>query len=183
MWDSQRVTTPLQHCVYGGPLLPPARSFYWDVEWFVGDLSQGRSPSVVFDTAPTEWTGSSWIGTNVNMFRKEFMVTAAGPLKVFVAGLGFSQVYINSQRLGSDVLTGAWTTFNERVRHFYLCYVLALLFLLLSICLVLLLYTCHVLFMFYLYVTGAVLYLRDTRAAAQPERCQRHCGHAWAWLA
>lgn len=53
------------------------------------------------------------------MFRKEFIVSRpATQASIFISGIGFFQLYVNGLRVDSGSLSGAWTTWNERVLYF-----------------------------------------------------------------
>jgi len=143
MWDSGWITSDnMQLIPYAGRKLLSDRVYYWKVA--VKD--EGGRVSDESDTAtwstglftPGEWT-ARWIG-NAQHFdypasggscqiddpwlRKTFMLKEK-PAKatLFVASVGYHELYVNGRKIGDDVLSPAVTDHTKRAR--YLAYDIA----------------------------------------------------------
>jgi alpha-L-rhamnosidase len=103
-----------------------------DEQWKVSDTEQANWENPEFDSA--QWRNASIVSGHsfsdepaertrlaARMLRKAFRLASA-PRKatLFVSGLGYSESYINDQRVGKDVLGPALTDYDKRV--FYVTY-------------------------------------------------------------
>jgi hypothetical protein len=71
--------------------------------------------------SPLQWSASSWIGANQTMLRRDFTYTPAANadgLVINAAAAGMFQLYVDGERVDTDVLSTAWTTWNVRVMYF-----------------------------------------------------------------
>ena len=135
VWDSGWVSSDkMQHITYAGPALQSDRSYYWKVA--VKD-EEGRvsrwSKTAHWTTGlfkQSEWS-AKWIGTdeifdpsladcNINdpWLRKTFELDSR-PEKatLFVASVGFHEVYVNGKRIGDDVMAPAVSDHTKRARY------------------------------------------------------------------
>jgi alpha-L-rhamnosidase len=121
VWDSGKVASSrFTQVVYGGQPLASDTSFYWKVRiWDAAGAAGPYSPVALFSTGlftPSEWK-AGWIG-GANLLRKEFDVPAQ-PKRAFlyVCGLGYSEVRLNGEKVGTSVLDPAWTTYDKRALY------------------------------------------------------------------
>lgn len=134
LWSSGWVNSAdMQHIVYKGKPLESDKSYYWKV--CVKDekgVVSAWSPIAVWTTGllnPNDWK-ASWIGSDEvyhpgptsniadPWFRKTFELTAQ-PQKanIFVASVGYHEIYVNGYRVGNDVLAPAVTDHAKRARY------------------------------------------------------------------
>lgn len=135
MWDSKWVNSDaMQQVVYQGKPLLSDRTYYWKVA--VKDEDGKPSPwskSAQWTTGlfePGEWQ-AEWIGTDqlfdpkqkdCNIIdpwlRKTFeLPRRPGRASLFVASVGFHEVYVNGKRIGEDVLAPAVSDHTKRARY------------------------------------------------------------------
>ena len=120
-WDSGKVASAafVQIAYNGKPLVSDA-TYYWKVRtWDASGAVGPYSPVAKFSTGlfvKSDWK-AKWIGGG-NELRKEFDapdgVTRAF---VYMSGLGYSELYLNGEKVGSSVLDPAWTTYDKRVLY------------------------------------------------------------------
>ena len=123
MWDSGKVLSsplPFGHLVaYAGAALAPGSTFYWTVSWWDADDVQSQLSMATFDTAPApaDWAQAAWVsGTgNTALIRGDVSLSRnPARARLYVASLGFADVYVNG-RLASDTYFGnGWTAFCKR---------------------------------------------------------------------
>ena len=121
IWDSGKVASPqFTQVVYGGKSLASDTTYYWKVRsWDAAGAAGPYSSVALFSTglfAPAEWK-AKWIGGG-GLLRKEFDVPAR-PKRAFlyVCGLGYSEVRLNGEKVGTSVLDPAWTTYDKRALY------------------------------------------------------------------
>ncbi|MEH6307933.1 family 78 glycoside hydrolase catalytic domain [Olivibacter sp. CPCC 100613] len=135
MWDSEWVNSDaMQQIVYGGKALLSDRTYYWKIA--VKDEQGQQSPwsrTAQWTTGlfkAEEWK-AAWIGTDQRFdpkqqdcniidpwLRKTFeLTTRPGRAILFVASVGFHEVYVNGKRIGDDVLATAVTDHTKRARY------------------------------------------------------------------
>ncbi len=123
-----------QHIPYGGADLQSDRTYFWKVQ--VKD-EQGTlsawSETASWSTglfSPSEWQ-ASWIGSDElydrkaasntihdPWFRKTVQLSSKpGKATLFVASVGYHEVYVNGERIGDDVLAPAVTDHTKRARY------------------------------------------------------------------
>ncbi len=134
IWDSKwQASDKMQLIEYGGTQLQSDMRYYWKV--LVKD-EQGRtavSETAVWTTGlmkPGEWT-AQWIGSsqvfspgvldcNVDdpWLRKSFnLEKQPAKANLFVASVGYHEVYVNGQKMGDHVLAGAATDHTKRAGY------------------------------------------------------------------
>jgi hypothetical protein len=130
LWDSGRVQSPQTlHVRYAGRRLTSGQSCFWQVRvWDEHGSASTWSHVAEWRTGllePSDWQGT-WIGavednslpTANQNYRRTFVISdqcANG--MVYVASLGFHEVYVNGHRLGDSVLTPAISDPLHRVRY------------------------------------------------------------------
>lgn len=120
-WDSGKVaSSEFTHIVYGGNPLTSAADYYWKVRFWDKDGKPGPYSAVArFSTGlflKEEWKGT-WIG-GANQLRKEFRL--GGPAvraKAYICGLGYYELRINGEKVGTHVLDPGWTTYDKRALY------------------------------------------------------------------
>lgn len=132
IWDSGKVSSGQSLYVpYGGPLLEPGKRYYWQVRAWDG---QGRSSAW---SAPAWWEmglggpdgwQAQWITTpwkeNVSvsqpapMLRRTFEARGkVARARAYIASRGLYQAYLNGEKIGDQVFTPGWTSYNERLQY------------------------------------------------------------------
>lgn len=135
VWDSGWIVSDeMQHIPYGGKKLQSDRTYHWKVQ--VKD-DQGTvsawSESAFWTTGlfdPSEWKGK-WIGSDqlYNRSAKDNNITdpwlrktvtlnaKPGKATLFVASVGYHELYVNGKRVGNEVLAPAATDHTKRARY------------------------------------------------------------------
>ena len=134
VWDSKWVNaTSMQLIEYNGKPLVSDRTYYWkvlakDENGNIASSETAQWSTGLFD--PKEWT-AAWIGSsqvfqpgvmdcNINdpWLRKTFdLKTVPAKATLFVASVGFHEVYINGMKIDDHVLAGAVTDHTKRARY------------------------------------------------------------------
>eukprot|EP00050_Salpingoeca_kvevrii_P010878 m.11086 g.11086 ORF g.11086 m.11086 type:complete len:1023 (-) comp3129_c0_seq1:88-3156(-) len=109
------------HSLLGAHLpLLPGTAYRWRAacQSRSGEWSAWSTAAAVA-TAP-DWSKTQWIEPvqGGNYLRTEVSLSDSSDAVLYVSGVGFFQLFINGRRVGDDVLSGAWTTWNERVLYF-----------------------------------------------------------------
>jgi alpha-L-rhamnosidase len=132
VWDSGRVASgESTQRAYDGPPLASARRYFWQVRVWDGP---GR-PSAWSAPAwwemgllePGDWK-ASWIEPDLSedvtkpgpvpMLRREFRLR--GPVeraRAYVTAHGLYELYLNGQRVGDQLFTPGWTSYNKRLQY------------------------------------------------------------------
>jgi alpha-L-rhamnosidase len=121
MWSTGKVASPAPTQVaYAGKPLGSGATYFWKVRYWdgKGQVSPFSRPARfgcgLF--ARSDWKGQ-WIGGK-NQLRKEFEITGkVARAKVFMCGLGYSELRINGRKVGRHVLDPAWTTYDKRALY------------------------------------------------------------------
>jgi alpha-L-rhamnosidase len=132
LWDSGVVTSADSvNIVYGGPALASATRYYWRVRVWDG----ARAASAWSDPSfwemgllqPSDWK-AVWIEPAIPedlktsgpspMLRREFRLKGdIERARAYVTSHGVYEMAINGQRVGNDVLTPGWTSYNKRLQY------------------------------------------------------------------
>lgn len=135
LWDSKWVSSnTMQQIVYGGKALASDRTYYWKVavKDEKGEQSAWSEPAYwstgLFHASEKQ---AQWIGTDqlfdprqadcniVDPWLRKSFDLSFQPQKatLFVASVGFHEVYVNGKRIGDDVLAPAVTDHTKRARY------------------------------------------------------------------
>jgi alpha-L-rhamnosidase len=132
IWDSGRIKSQESvHRPYGGPALQSGTRYYWQVR--VWD-AQGQ-PSAWSDNSwwevgvlrSEDWQ-ASWIEPGIDedvsksnpapFLRKEFEVTGdVKSARAYITSHGLYELHINGQRVGDEVLTPGWTSYDHHIQY------------------------------------------------------------------
>jgi alpha-L-rhamnosidase len=104
---------------YAGQPLASASTYFWSVVWWDADDVQSQNAQATFDTAPApgDWSVAEWVsgGSDTALIRGEVELSRnPSRARLYVASLGFADVYVNGH-LASDAYFGnGWTAFCRR---------------------------------------------------------------------
>jgi alpha-L-rhamnosidase len=121
VWDSGKVaSSEFTQVVYRGKVLVSDATYYWKVRTW--DAAGGAGPysgPAKFSTglfARNDWK-AKWIGGG-NELRKEFDIAdTVTRAFVYMSGIGYSELRLNGEKVGTSVLDPAWTTYDKRVLY------------------------------------------------------------------
>ena len=132
LWDSGRVaSSESTQRTYDGPPLSSARRYFWQVRvWDGAGRPSGWSALAEWEMGllePGDWK-ASWIEPDladdvskpgpVPMLRREFQLR--GPVeraRAYVTAHGLYDLYLNGQRVGDQLFTPGWTSYNKRLQY------------------------------------------------------------------
>jgi len=122
LWDSGKVVSDKSvNVVYNGKALSSGQKCWWKVIcWDKQDRVGETSDPATFEMGllnKSDWQGK-WIGTAKDisspLLRKEFTISKkAKKARVYISGLGWSELYINGKKVGDHVLDPATTYYNN----------------------------------------------------------------------
>lgn len=130
-WDSGKITSSESvHVIYGGPALKSAQRIYWQVKiWDNYGKASTWSPVAFWEMGlkPNEWK-ASWITAERKedlrksepspFFRKEFTLSKTiKSARAYVTALGLYELQLNGKRVGDEVFTPGWTSYNKRLQY------------------------------------------------------------------
>jgi alpha-L-rhamnosidase len=132
LWDTGRIASDRSiHVVYQGPALASGRRYYWQVRVWDGQgtASDWSAPAFwemgLLDASDWQasWIGPAWDEDSTAsqpppMLRTTFPV--AGEVKAaraYVTGLGLYEVELNGRRVGDQVFTPGWTSYERRLQY------------------------------------------------------------------
>jgi alpha-L-rhamnosidase len=120
-WDSGKVASDNStQVVYGGKPLVSGATYFWKVRYWDGNGNASPySQPARFDMgllSPDDWK-AQWIG-GAHQLRTEFeLPDFPARARVYICGLGYSELRINGSKVGDHVLDPAWTTYDKRVLY------------------------------------------------------------------
>ncbi len=132
LWDSGRVSSDesIQRS-YDGPPLRSGQRYHWQARvWDGGGKATGWSEPSWWEMGllePSDWK-TSWIEPGlpddpkksgpVAMLRREFKLK--GPIasaRAYVTSHGLYEMQLNGQRVGDQLFTPGWTSYNKRLQY------------------------------------------------------------------
>ncbi len=128
VWDSGVVPGANSVAVpYGGPLLASRERLYWQARaWDAQNREGPWSETAWFEAAlldPKDWQ-AVWIGCppawpgRAHYFRRRLVLPGAvARARLYAAGLGYHEFYLNGERLGTAELDPAYTDITRRVMY------------------------------------------------------------------
>jgi len=132
IWSSGKVNSDQSVNVeYQGPELEPMQRVYWQVRiWNNQNKDTKWSEPAFWEmglTQPELWT-ASWItmeneeegeGSKPSHFlRKEFSTSKkVESARVYVSALGLYELYLNGKKVGDELFTPGWTSYNNRIQY------------------------------------------------------------------
>ncbi len=132
VWDSGKVVSGESiHQTYAGPPLVSGRRYYWQVR--VWDAQGQPCPWSEIDwwemglLLPQDWR-ALWIEPGLPedvkksnpcpMLRKEFQLrNRVRSARAYVTSLGLYQMELNGKRVGDEVLTPGWTSYDDHLQY------------------------------------------------------------------
>jgi alpha-L-rhamnosidase len=132
LWTSGKVISDQSvNVVYGGPSLKSMQRVYWKVRvWDNRNKATVWSNSAWWEMGilkPENWI-SSWItlGSEPDVkdskpcqyFRKEFSSNKKiKSARIYVSSLGLYQLFLNGEKVSSDLFTPGWTSYTKRIQY------------------------------------------------------------------
>jgi alpha-L-rhamnosidase len=126
LWDSGKVESPEQMVEYAGRPLGSRQVCWWQVRvWDQNGEGGAFSSPAYFEMslAPEDWH-AEWIGNpggwinRALYFRREFNIeNPVRRARVYMAGLGWSELYINGQRANNRVMDPAQSDYSRRILY------------------------------------------------------------------
>ena len=132
VWDSGRVRSDQSvHVAYGGPALQSGQRYHWQVRVWddAGKPSDWSAPAwwEMGLLAASDWK-ASWIEPGLPedkgqpgpspLLRRTFQVK--GPVeraRAYVTSHGLYELHLNGQRVGDQLFTPGWTSYNKRLQY------------------------------------------------------------------
>ncbi len=133
-WNSGRVETDKSvNIEYGGAALKPMQRYYWQVRVWdnKGSKASNWSEPAFWEMGVTSaelWT-ASWItmpnekeydGSSrpAQYYRNEFAVTKKiRSARIYATSLGLYELYLNGEKVGDQLFTPGWTSYNKRLQY------------------------------------------------------------------
>jgi alpha-L-rhamnosidase len=129
IWSSSRVTSDESILQVSKAVLASRERYYWQVSvWTTDGQVSGWSPTAFFETgflSNTEWQ-AKWIElandtvryTPSVTMRKSFVLNKkVQSARAYVTAHGFYELYLNGKKVGDDVLTPGWTSYDKRLQY------------------------------------------------------------------
>jgi alpha-L-rhamnosidase len=128
VWNSGKVrSTHSTGILYEGEVLKSKKRYYWKVKIWNGNSVEGKWSAISFFEMgllkQTEWTGGwvgypfGWVG-KVLYFRHVFQChKAVDRARIYVSGIGYSEIRMNGKKLGRNVLDPANSDFSKRIYY------------------------------------------------------------------
>ncbi len=132
VWSSSRVASDESvNRAYDGPPLVSRQRYYWQVRvWDDAGQSSAWSDPAWWETGllqPSDWQ-ARWIEPDIAednskpapspMLRRDFALK--GPVaqaRLYVTSHGLYELHLNGQRVGDQVFTPGWTSYNKRLQY------------------------------------------------------------------
>lgn len=132
VWDSGEIQSDQSiQLAYAGTELMPATRYYWQVRvWDNHGNTSQWSDSAFFETGLPDagkwqgewitipWDEKKYTSQPAPMFRNEFILNGAvSHARAYISSLGLYEMEINGRRVGCQVFTPGWTSFNHRLQY------------------------------------------------------------------
>jgi len=120
-WDSGKIASDQStQVVYAGKPLESGRTYFWKVRtWGAQGKGSAYSRAAQFEMGlltPHDWK-AQWIAGG-NQLRKEFsLASKVTRARAYVTALGYYELRLNGEKVGSSVLDPAWTTYEKRILY------------------------------------------------------------------
>lgn len=132
IWTSGKINSDQSvDVVYGGPALKSMQRVYWQVRvWDNQNKVTGWSIPAFWEMGilePASWN-ASWISIPsetaeqgskpAQYFRKEFSgAKKVKSARVYITSLGLYQLFLNGQKVSTDLFTPGWTSYKNRIQY------------------------------------------------------------------
>lgn len=132
IWTSGKITGDKSvNIEYAGPALKSMQRAYWQVRvWDNNGKASDWSQPAFWEMGilePETWT-ASWITLKdevqtkdsqpAHFYRNEFSVTKkVSSARVYVTSLGLYQLFLNGKKVGDELFTPGWTSYNKRLQY------------------------------------------------------------------
>ena len=132
LWNTGKVNSDQSiHLPYKGPALKSGQRVYWQTRiWDDNDIPSEWSKIVYWEIGllhPSDWQ-ASWISKANEqdnsgslpcpVFRKEFTIDKKiSSARAYVTCLGLYEMELNGQKVGNQVFTPGWTSYNNRLQY------------------------------------------------------------------
>jgi alpha-L-rhamnosidase len=131
-WDTGKVISAESlHRNYEGSEVRPAQRYHWRVRvWDNGDKTSAWSEPAFWETGLLEATNwkANWIEPDLQedtsksqpapMLRRTFKLTNdPRSARLYVSSHGLYEIYVNGKRVGDEVFTPGWTSYNKRLQY------------------------------------------------------------------
>ena len=132
LWDSGRMASGASVFVdYAGPALASHTRYYWHVRvWDSKARVSSWSPVAYWETGltqPGDWT-AQWVGPAATpadslpapspLLRHAFQVKRpVRSARAYVTSLGLYELHLNGARVGDQLFTPGWTSYNRRLQY------------------------------------------------------------------
>ena len=128
LWDSTKVNSDESvNRVYEGPALKSGQRYHWRVRvWDEQGISSPWSEVAHWETGllnTSDWT-ATWIDPDLKddlaapMLRGSFKIDGiVKQARAYVTSHGLYELHLNGQRVGDEVFTPGWTSYNKRLQY------------------------------------------------------------------
>jgi alpha-L-rhamnosidase len=132
VWESGKVGSDESiHRPYGGKALESGRRYHWQVRvWDGSGKASAWSAPAWWEMGlldPSDWK-ASWIEPGlpedvtksgpVPLLRREFKLTGAvARARAYVTSHGLYELHLNGRRVGDQLFTPGWTSYNKRLQY------------------------------------------------------------------
>jgi len=132
VWDSKKVSSADSvNQVYDGPALKSSQRYFWRVRiWDESGAESAWSEHAYFEMGllnPADWK-MGWIEPNLKedltrsqpspFLRGTFKINGAvRSARAYVTSHGLYELHLNGQRVGDQVFTPGWTSYNKRLQY------------------------------------------------------------------
>jgi alpha-L-rhamnosidase len=132
LWDSGKIPSGNSlHIPYTGTALASRQRVYWQVKVWDNDGKSSEWSAVAFWEmgllSPSEWK-ASWITPDVKedprksepspFLRREFNLSKpVASARVYVTSLGLYELQLNGKKVGDQLFTPGWTSYNKRLQY------------------------------------------------------------------